>query len=106
MNSTGVVSSVLNTSHFPPVSFNVNSWSQGTGGGLCATGTTSVCYDLEWDALIAPQGGFAGPTNWALQGVATLDVAVTLASSAVPVPAAAWLFGSGLLGLVGVARRS
>ncbi len=25
--------------------------------------------------------------------------------SAVPVPAAAWLFGSGLLGLVGVARR-
>jgi len=30
----------------------------------------------------------------------------TVATSAVPVPAAAWLFGSGLLGLVGVARRS
>jgi hypothetical protein len=29
----------------------------------------------------------------------------TPAPSAVPVPAAAWLFGSGLLGLVGVARR-
>ncbi|MBI5042207.1 MAG: VPLPA-CTERM sorting domain-containing protein, partial [Gammaproteobacteria bacterium] len=27
------------------------------------------------------------------------------ATSAVPVPAAAWLFASGLLGLVGVARR-
>jgi hypothetical protein len=25
--------------------------------------------------------------------------------SAVPVPAAVWLFGSGLLGLIGVARR-
>ena len=25
--------------------------------------------------------------------------------SAVPVPAAAWLFGSGLIGLVGIARR-
>jgi len=25
--------------------------------------------------------------------------------AAVPVPAAAWLFGSGLLGLIGVARR-
>jgi hypothetical protein len=26
-------------------------------------------------------------------------------TSPVPVPAAAWLFGSGLLGLVGIARR-
>jgi hypothetical protein len=31
---------------------------------------------------------------------------VSLETSAVPVPAAVWLFGSGLLGLVGVARRS
>lgn len=29
----------------------------------------------------------------------------TIGASAVPVPAAAWLFGSGLLGLVGMARR-
>ncbi|MCW9024363.1 MAG: VPLPA-CTERM sorting domain-containing protein [Gammaproteobacteria bacterium] len=28
-----------------------------------------------------------------------------MTTSAVPVPAAVWLFGSGLLGLVGVARR-
>ena len=30
---------------------------------------------------------------------------VTLGVSAVPVPAAAWLFGSGLIGLTGIARR-
>ena len=35
--------------------------------------------------------------SWAVQ---TGDV------SAVPVPAAVWLFGSGLLGLIGVARRN
>jgi hypothetical protein len=35
----------------------------------------------------------------------TLGGTVATTPSAVPVPAAAWLFGSGLLGLVGVARR-
>lgn len=33
------------------------------------------------------------------------NVSVTADVSAVPVPAAAWLFGSGLIGLVGMARR-
>ena len=36
-------------------------------------------------------------SNWRLEGV--------MSTSAVPVPAAVWLFGSGLLGLAGVARR-
>lgn len=35
----------------------------------------------------------------------TSDCAFTRTVSAVPLPAAAWLFGSGLLGLIGVARR-
>ena len=30
---------------------------------------------------------------------------VNIAASAVPIPAAVWLFGSGLLGLIGIARR-
>ena len=44
-----------------------------------------VGYDInwEWDASDRP-----------LVGV-----------SAIPVPAAAWLFGSGLLGMIGIARR-
>jgi hypothetical protein len=33
------------------------------------------------------------------------DASLVTQPSVVPVPAAAWLFGSGLLGLVGVARR-
>ena len=36
---------------------------------------------------------------------ATAGVALVREFSPVPVPAAAWLFGSGLLGLIGVARR-
>lgn len=36
---------------------------------------------------------------------ASAQTSFTLAPAAVPVPAAAWLLGSGLLGLVGVARK-
>jgi hypothetical protein len=43
-------------------------------------------------------GPFDGHTA-AFQGTLTPQV------SQVPIPAAAWLFGSGLLGLVGIARR-
>jgi hypothetical protein len=33
------------------------------------------------------------------------NISITADVAAVPVPAAVWLFGSGLLGLIGVARR-
>ena len=36
---------------------------------------------------------------------ATIYLSSTLTVSAIPVPAAVWLFGSGLLGLIGIARR-
>jgi ABC-type uncharacterized transport system permease subunit len=38
-------------------------------------------------------------------GVWSLSTDGMLSYSAVPVPAAVWLFGSGLVGLIGVARR-
>lgn len=46
-------------------------------------------------------GVAAALANWNLSSVGELTYNV----SAVPVPPAVWLFGSGLLGLVGVARR-
>lgn len=48
--------------------------------------------------------GTAGNAAWTLGANGDLDYKVA-APAAVPVPAAAWLLGSGLLGLVGVARR-
>jgi len=56
---------------------------------------------FQWLHLITtaddpPGAGFPGITmQWIIEGTATV----------VPVPAAAWLFGSGLLGLIGIARR-
>ena len=66
-------------------------------GNACAAGSA---YTLDYNAVV-PSGGFAGVAYLLhLEGVVG-----TGAVSAVPVPAAVWLFGSGLLGLVGVARR-
>lgn len=54
---------------------------------------------FQWSHLITTAddatGQFVGfNTSWIIEGV-----------SGIPIPAAAWLFGSGLLGLVGIARR-
>ncbi|BAN34901.1 hypothetical protein SCD_n01065 [Sulfuricella denitrificans skB26] len=90
------------------------------GWGLANTGPFSnlfgVDYLSEWTGpMYSPDGsgghvwtfrfadGFQGPagdTTAYAMAVRDGDVA------AVPVPAAAWLLGSGLLGLVGVARRN
>lgn len=43
--------------------------------------------------------------NYYAWAVHTGDVGTAITTSTVPVPAAVWLFGSGLLGLVGVTRR-
>ena len=59
-------------------------------------------YRLE--ALISANvsgRGINGSFGW---GGGSMDVTI-MDVSAVPVPAAVWLFGSGLLGLIGIARR-
>ena len=65
------------------------------GGSNCDVGDT---YVLDYSATV-PTGGFAG-VFYALHLVGTIGEV-----SQVPVPAAVWLFGSGMLGLIGVARR-
>src|SRR3989344_1992038 len=54
--------------------------------------------DASEDPGSAGFAGWAAP--WHPQGTGTYT-----APNAIPVPAAVWLFGSGLLGLVGIARR-
>ncbi len=66
-------------------------------------GTTTT--DLLGVSITATSGwgGFAAASTAPLND--SYPFAIDLTVSTVPVPAAAWLFGSGLLGLIGLARR-
>ena len=64
------------------------------------SGTYGDTYTLFYTATVQ-SGGYAG-TKYFLKLIGTVEQGLV---PAVPVPAAVWLFGSGLLGLVGVARR-
>lgn len=69
-----------------------------------ATGLPPTVGSEQYDAVVStgvgPNGGpHFGPWN----SIADTDFAFRI--NAVPVPAAVWLFGSGLIGLIGIARR-
>jgi hypothetical protein len=85
----------------------VNNWLSNFGGGLPFSNTAFVDTALGfWHLGTDDNASVAIATqlahNWVLTSAGTLCYGPC---NAVPVPAAAWLFGSGLVGLVGVARR-
>lgn len=75
-----------------------NGWVKESDGTLTPTPSFSELWNNVYTSevrILADRGSVAGIDNYR----------ATLRTPAVPVPAAVWLFGSGLLGLVGVARR-
>ena len=92
---------------------------QPVSGGLITIDTTSISADwnryevsVDFDSV----GAGAVRTQFGFQTLTGNDVATTnfydnitwqqtSSINPIPVPAAVWLFGSGLIGLVGVARR-
>ena len=64
----------------------------------------SLYIDPLWNGMTLEFGVNSAATDYTMSGVYYDNLSLT-GTPAVPVPAAAWLFGSGLLGLIGVARR-
>ena len=78
--------------------WNGTSFNQGASG-VTATVDATGNFTASWTALVVG-GAFNGQIgSWTITG--TTDAPTTV----IPVPAAVWLFGSGLIGLAGVARR-
>jgi len=91
----------------------------GSASGLFESDTGLVDFaGLLFDGGLFDVSGVLAPGNYILYGVATSEAnlgngfanssfsfELSLTPVPVPVPAAVWLFGSGLLGLVGMARR-
>ena len=88
-------------------SFNANGWNFvdfGGTGAFSGAGIDTKSADLL-TALGAPTNTPFEFFGFSLQSVNGNVVSTDIVNTAVPVPAAVWLFGSGLIGLVGVARR-
>lgn len=70
--------------------------------GISNGGQPSLSFtaDLLMDTMYTIRTSF----NFGIAGTGVLVDATTTVSE-IPLPAAAWLFGSGLVGLVGIARR-
>ncbi len=71
-----------------------NGWKKESDGTLTPTPSFSELWNNVYTSevrILASAGSVAGIDNYM--------------ASPIPVPAAAWLFGSGLIGLIGVARR-
>ena len=63
-------------------------------------------HDVVFDVLPGDVNAILNPpfTITGLEGSLSINAEIVF-PGAVPVPAAVWLFGSGLIGLIGVARR-
>ena len=119
--NTGLVNLALDSPFFGPETW----YSTGTiedlldgsylGSFEIFRNSTSYSWNILWD--ITQQGNTANVTTLdgdgdGIPGITLIDGpwvgfshAVNGTLTAVPVPAAVWLFGSGLIGLVGLARR-
>lgn len=83
----------------------VNNAATGFGGSLdfyYVTPTGSAGFNQAAKTIYQNAQGLG---TFSLANTGTLTYSIAAPVSTVPVPAAVWLFGSGLVGLVGIARR-
>ena len=84
----------------------IHTWTGATSFDLTGTNWDGINYiglQLQ-NNLLASTAAF-GETAWIEKKLVGGGIDLSVITTVVPVPAAVWLFGSGLIGLIGVARR-
>lgn len=97
----------VTTASVSPVSLHSTDIWNATTLTLSSDGTANPNTDLgnfTVMSFVDPVGFNSVTLNWSVSGTGITGIG-NLTVQAVPTPAAVWLFGSGLLGLVAVARR-
>ena len=77
-----------------------------TAGG--ATPSSYIVMYSQFGTIFGSDGGLsasAGFEEWSINRITAVGTPTPLPLTAVPVPAAAWLLGSGLIGLIGLAKK-
>jgi len=99
---------VIDSSIGGVVAGEVNSWHPELGDTFSGTGDATNLFSFTWVTNGGPIQATAtfdsAAATYSINGF-VLGSGVSYTTSAVPVPAAAWLFGSAMLGLVGVGRK-
>jgi len=95
-SSPGLYSALVNGTLFPAIN-----WYQFDTSSVPVTLFETITFSNAMIVGYSVINGVNPLENWS---ISYQDYTITYPSS-VPLPAAAWLFGSGLIGLVGVARR-
>ena len=84
----------------------IHTWEGVTSFDLTGSGWDDVNHiGLQLQNNLSAYTFADGETAWIEKKITGGSIDLSIATTVIPVPAAAWLFGSGLLGLVGVARR-
>jgi len=114
LNSVNQVKTLTADGSLTPVNSGVGDWTdgfQGWGGNIDTINWTKTTDTAVTNSLALYRYYYQPDRTTAteLYGFLDIDSSTGVVSynavSAVPVPAAVWLFGSGLMGMVGVARR-
>ena len=100
-----IVNGVIVYDPFTPVVdvLEIGGWQLDLATLIIDPNSTTDKLKLSGTGLLSGNGFDATPATWTFsaQNAASYSMSIT----AVPVPAAVWLFGSGLIGLAGIARR-